>query len=30
VAKFKIISRLVWSRDQGLIDNDVWDNQAAP
>lgn len=30
VAKFRIISRLVWSRDQGLIENEVWDNRATP
>ncbi|KAF0193092.1 MAG: hypothetical protein FD165_195 [Gammaproteobacteria bacterium] len=30
VAKFKIVSHLVWSRDQGLIESEVWDNQAAP
>ncbi len=28
VAKFKVISKLVWNREQGLIEEDVWDNQA--
>lgn len=26
VAKFKIISNLVWNREEGLIDDEVWDN----
>jgi len=26
VAKFKIISRLVWSRENGLEDDELWDN----
>ena len=30
VAKFKIISRLVWTRDEGLLEGGVWDNKAAP
>lgn len=28
VAKFKIIGQLVWSRENGVEDNEVWDNQA--
>jgi len=28
VAKFKIIGRLAWSREEGVIDDEVWDNQA--
>jgi hypothetical protein len=28
VAKFKIVSRLVWTREDGLIEDEVWDNQA--
>ncbi|MDH5436383.1 MAG: hypothetical protein OEX83_06445 [Gammaproteobacteria bacterium] len=28
VAKFKIIGHLVWTKEEGLIDNEVWDNQA--
>lgn len=28
VAKFKHISHLVWSKDEGLIDDELWDNQA--
>lgn len=28
VAKFKIISQLVWTREQGEIVDDVWDNQS--
>jgi len=27
VAKFKHISQLVWNKDEGLIDDEVWDNQ---
>ena len=30
VAKFKIISRLVWTQDEGLLEAGVWDNKAAP
>ena len=28
VAKFKIIGKLVWTRENGVEDDDVWDNQA--
>ena len=28
VAKFKIIGHLVWSRDTGVEDDGIWDNQA--
>jgi hypothetical protein len=28
VARFKIISRLVWTREEGLIDDEIWDNQS--
>jgi hypothetical protein len=28
VAKFKIISHLVWTREDGVIEAEVWDNQA--
>ena len=28
VARFKIISRLVWTRDEGVLDNEVWDNRS--
>lgn len=27
VARFKIIAQLVWCRDEGEIDDEVWDNQ---
>ncbi len=27
IARFKIIGRLVWSREEGQIDSEVWDNQ---
>ncbi|NOY61863.1 MAG: hypothetical protein GXP10_01695 [Gammaproteobacteria bacterium] len=27
VAKFKVIAQLVWSREDGLLDDGVWDNQ---
>ncbi len=27
VAKFKNIAQLVWSKEQGCINNEVWDNQ---
>ena len=28
VAKFKIIGHLVWTKEEGIVDDDVWDNQA--
>jgi len=28
VARFKIISHLVWTRDEGEIEDEVWDNQS--
>ena len=28
VARFKIISRLVWTREEGAIDDEIWDNQS--
>ncbi len=28
VARFKIISRLVWDRDEGEIEDEIWDNQS--
>lgn len=28
VARFKRIARLVWTQDEGLINDEVWDNQA--
>jgi hypothetical protein len=28
VAKFKIIGRLVWTREEGIEKDEVWDNQA--
>ena len=28
VARFKIISRLVWTREEGAIDDEVWDNRS--
>ena len=28
VAKFKIISRLAWTRENGIEDSELWDNQA--
>lgn len=28
VARFKRLAQLVWSSDEGLINNEVWDNQA--
>ena len=28
LAKFKIISRLVWTREDGVIEDEIWDNQA--
>ena len=27
VAKFKIIGRLVWAREEGVIEDEIWDNQ---
>lgn len=30
VARFKIISRLVWTREEGAIDDEIWDNRAGP
>lgn len=30
VAKFKYLSRLVWARGEGTIEDEVWDNQVAP
>lgn len=29
VAKFKHLAQLVWSKDEGLIADEVWDNQAS-
>ncbi len=29
VAKFKNLARLVWTREEGLIDDEIWDNQAS-
>ena len=29
VARFKRLAQLVWSRDEGLIEDEVWDNQAS-
>lgn len=29
VARFKRLAHLVWNRDEGLIGNEVWDNQAS-
>jgi len=28
VARFKIISQLVWTREEGEIDDELWDNQS--
>ena len=28
VARFKRFAQLVWNKDEGLIDDEVWDNQA--
>ncbi len=28
VARFKIISRLVWTREEGVIEDEIWDNQS--
>ncbi len=30
VARFKAISRLVWTREEGLIDDEIWDNRSGP
>jgi len=29
VARFKRLAHLVWSKDEGLIEDEVWDNQAS-
>ena len=29
VARFKRLARLVWNKDEGLIEDEVWDNQAS-
>lgn len=29
VARFKRLAQLVWSNDEGLIEDEVWDNQAS-
>ena len=29
VAKFKVLSELVWNRDQGTVDNEVWEHQGS-
>lgn len=28
VARFRIISRLVWTREEGVIEDEIWDNQS--
>ena len=28
VARFKIIARLVWTREEGVIEDEIWDNQS--
>lgn len=28
VARFKIIARLVWTREEGAIEDEIWDNQS--
>lgn len=28
VAKFKNVARLVWSREEGVIEDEIWDNQS--
>lgn len=28
LAKFKVLSRLVWTREEGVIEDEIWDNQA--
>lgn len=30
VAKFKHLSRLVWTREEGLVENEIWTNQITP
>ncbi len=30
VARFKIISQLVWTREDGAIDDEIWDNRTSP
>lgn len=30
VARFKIISRLVWTREEGVIEDEIWDNRSGP
>jgi hypothetical protein len=30
VARFRIISRLVWTREEGVIDDEIWDNRTGP
>ncbi len=29
VAKFKVIGQLVWTREEGAIDDEIWDNQSS-
>lgn len=29
VARFKCLAQLVWDKDEGLIEDEVWDNQAS-
>ena len=28
VARFKIVARLVWTREEGELDDEVWDNRS--
>ena len=28
VARFKIIARLVWTREEGEIQDEIWDNRS--
>ncbi|MCG6865831.1 MAG: hypothetical protein LJE58_10450 [Thiogranum sp.] len=28
VARFKILSRLVWTREEGVIEDEIWDNRS--
>jgi hypothetical protein len=30
VARFKILSQLVWTREEGVIDDEIWDNRTGP
>lgn len=30
VARFRIISQLVWTREEGEIDDEIWDNRTGP